>query len=107
MRFRWDSNKSEDNYRRHAFDFDFDFEFAVVIFTGSTEEWPDERRDYGESRIVSVGVAHGTILTVVYTDRVASDGEIERRIISARPSNRKERQRYAKAIDEETDSRSR
>jgi uncharacterized DUF497 family protein len=34
---------------------------------------------------------------VVYTDRAGSDGEIVRRIISARPSNRHERQAFSEA----------
>ena len=38
-------------------------------------------------------------LTIVYTDHVDSTGGIIRRLISARVSHRKERRRYAKALE--------
>ena len=44
-------------------------------------------------RIVALGIADGIPLTVVYTDR-AEGGEIVRRIISARVSDRRERKAY-------------
>jgi uncharacterized DUF497 family protein len=47
-----------------------------------------------------VGRAASAVLTVVYTDRVATDGTIERRIISARVSTRRERQVYQAAYPE-------
>jgi uncharacterized DUF497 family protein len=37
-------------------------------------------------------------LTVVFTDRVRADGELTRRIISARRSNQRERQAYEQRI---------
>ena len=49
----------------------------------------DERRDYGEQRIIAVGEAAGNILVVVYTDR-----NNVRRIISARFASRKEREEW-------------
>ncbi len=56
----------------------------------------DRRRDYKERRMVAIGVADGIHLTVVYTDRRAPDDPY-RRIISARRSNRRERQVYRAA----------
>ena len=49
---------------------------------------------------MALGVADAIPLTVVFTDRIAADGAIVRRIISARLSHRKERRRYAEAIRE-------
>ena len=69
------------------------------MFAGTYVEYDDTRRDYGERRIVALGQADGISLTVVFTDRVADDGGIVRRLISARLSNRKERHRYAKALE--------
>ena len=60
-------------------------------------ERADSRRDYGERRVISLGMAQDIALTVVYTDRAESSGEINRRIISARKSNRREREAYKKA----------
>ena len=76
----------------------FDFEFATLIFEHLALERLDGRRDYGESRILAVGVAQGIHLTVAYTDRDVPDQDIERRIISARRSNRRERKAYSEAI---------
>jgi uncharacterized DUF497 family protein len=63
---------------------------------GLTVERADTRRDYGEPRTVVLGLAQDIPLTVVYTDRVAGS-EVVRRIISARKSNRREREAYTKA----------
>jgi len=93
VRFSWDARKSSRNLRERG----FDFEFATQIFDGATLERVDSRRDYGERRVVALGVAQGIALTVVYTDRADKGGEINRRIISARKSNRRERETHKKA----------
>ena len=93
MRFSWDARKSDRNFRERG----FDFEFATQIFDGSTLERADSRRDYGEHRVIALGKAQDIALTVVYTDRAGAGGEINRRIISARKSDRNERQAYKKA----------
>jgi len=76
----------------------FDFEFAALIFEQVTLERMDDRRAYGERRVVAIGLAQGLHLTVAYTDRSESGGEIERRIISARRSNRRERKAYREGV---------
>jgi hypothetical protein len=93
VRFGWDARKSTRNLRDRG----FDFEFATQVFEGRTVERTDRRRDYGERRVVALGEAQGIPLTVVYTDR-ADGGSVERRIVSARESNRRERTAYAEAI---------
>ena len=93
MRFSWDARKSNRNLRERG----FDFEFATQIFDGATLEQVDSRRDYGERRVIALGNAQDIPLTVVYTDRAEAGGEINRRIISARKSNRRERKAYKKA----------
>lgn len=95
MRFDWDPRKSDRNFADRG----FDFAFATLIFEGPTLERLDTREDYGEARLVAVGLADGIPLTVVYTDRTAADGgAVIRRIISARQSNRRERQAYSEAF---------
>jgi uncharacterized protein len=91
-RFAWDPVKSERNLLERG----FDFEFATQIFDGHTVEREDTRRDYGESRVMAIGRWRDITLTVVYTDR-AGVGGMERRIISARVSTRRERQAYDQA----------
>jgi uncharacterized DUF497 family protein len=82
MQFEWDEAKSEWT-RRHR---GFDFERAARIFTSPVQSILDERRDYGEQRVIAIGEWEGEVFVVVYTDR----GET-RRIISARHASRKER----------------
>jgi uncharacterized protein len=94
MDFEWDEEKSEANLRERG----FDFSFASLIFDGFTLEQEDRRKDYGERRVVAVGIADGIYITLVYTDRVVEGGMAVRRIISARKSNRRERKTYEEAL---------
>ena len=93
MRFGWDPKKSDANLKERG----FDFEFASLIFSSPTVEKEDRRKDYGERRVVAMGLADGIQLTVVYTDR-ERDGLTVRWIISAHRSNRRERAIYKKAL---------
>ena len=93
MRFSWDAPKSRRNLRERG----FDFEFATQIFDATTLELVDSRHDYGERRMIALGKAQDIALTVVYTDRAEAGGEINRRVISARKSSRREREAYQKA----------
>ena len=93
MRFDWDTEKSDRNFTERG----FDFAFATGAFLSPTLERIDTRQDYGEVRRIALGVADGVPLTIVYTDR-AEAGEVVRRIISARVSNRRERQAYRKVF---------
>ncbi len=56
-------------------------------------EWEDTRRDYGEPRIMAIGEIDEEVYIVVYTPRKAV-----RRIISARPASRRERDVYREAF---------
>ena len=96
MRFSWDARKSEANLLQRG----FDYAFASLVFDGPTLERVDGRADYGELRRIAIGLADGLHLTVVYTDRPRA-GEMNRRIISARRSNRRERRAYDEAYHEE------
>lgn len=93
MRVQWDTAKSDANLRERG----FDFEFASLIFDGPTFEVEDRRKDYGERRVVTTGMADGIHLTVVYTDRKEGEGQLLRRIISTHRSNRRERAIYQEA----------
>ena len=94
MSFSWDARKSAANLAARG----FDYAFASLIFDGPTLEKEDRRRDYGERRIVAIGLAQGIALTVVYTDRRRAGQDTERRIISARRSNRHERHAFEAAL---------
>jgi uncharacterized DUF497 family protein len=85
MEFEWDAAKSERNGRERG----LDFATAALIFDGPVQTTLDERRDYGEERMIAIGEVSGQVIVVVYTDR----GQV-RRIISARRANRKERETW-------------
>jgi uncharacterized protein len=92
MKFEWDEAKNSANVAKHGVRFDD----AQRIFDGFTVDAVDDRADYGEERIISVGLLDGiAILTVIHTDR-----NNVCRIISARPANRRERKYYEEAIRE-------
>ena len=93
MRFTWDPAKSDGNLIERG----FDFAFASAVFAEPTLDRVDDRYDYGEVRHVAIGRTAGVLLTIVYTDRQAGDGVIARRIISARVSNRREKEAFQKA----------
>lgn len=94
MTFEWDAAKSTRNWQQRG----FDFAFASLVFEGTYVECDDTRRDYGERRVIALGLADGVPLTVVFTDRVDADGGVVRRLISARVSHKKERRRYAESL---------
>lgn len=96
MKFEWDEDKNQINIAKHG----IGFEKACLIFNGPTLDRVDDRKDYGEKRIISLGIVEDVlVLVVVHTDR---DGVI--RLISARPAKRSERSWYEKAIQKRTDS---
>lgn len=73
-----------------------DFADAIEIFAGRTIDIPDERFDYGETRIISVGHLRGRMVIVVWTP--AGDA---RRIISMRKANDREQTRFGQRLCEE------
>jgi uncharacterized DUF497 family protein len=94
-RFDWDEDKNAATRVSRG----LDFEFATQVFDGPTVERIDDRREYGEVRVVAIGHVDHLLLTVVYTDRV-DVGDVVRRIISARRSNDHEREAYRQIIQE-------
>lgn len=86
MIFDWHDDKSE----RVRIARGFGFETAARIFEGRVVEWQYTRQEYGETRMIAVGQVDGRFYTVVYIDR-----DDARWIITAWPSNRKERAKWA------------
>ena len=85
MRYTWDPAKNAANIRKHG----ISFERAVRIFDGPIFEQIDDRYDYGEIRINAIGIIESIEIFVAFTEE---DGE--RRIISARKADRKEREEF-------------
>ncbi len=85
MKLTWDEVKRRSTLKAH----DLDFADAGEVFSGIHLEFPDNRRDYGETRTTTVGFMRGRMVVLVYTPR----GEA-RHIISMRKANGREIGRY-------------
>lgn len=67
-----------------------DFAAAEAVFAGPSFSFEDERFDYGETRIVTVGLLNARMVMVVWTPRGA-----DRHVFSMRKTNAREQARYA------------
>lgn len=85
MEFEWDETKRAENYRKHG----VDFLEAALIFENDVLEKEDTRREYGEKRMIALGMADGETYTVVYTKR----GDVYR-LITAWKGGQYDREKY-------------
>ncbi len=65
---------------------------AEMLLQGFVVDRIDDRRDYGETRIIAIGQIDGREFVCVYTRRAETY-----RVISLRPAKRKERNVYQQA----------
>ena len=84
--FAWDDDKAASNAEKHGVSFAaarsvFRDPFAIELL--------DDRMDYREERYILFGMAHGSVLVVVYTER-----QNRNRIISARKAEPNEHKFY-------------
>jgi len=88
VRISYDPAKNEQNIRSRGLSFDsaadFDFEGALYAV--------DDRRDYGETRYIAIGVLGDRLHVLCFAE--TEDGI---RVISFRKANAREVKRYAKA----------
>lgn len=85
MKLSWDEAK-----RRHTLEErGLDFAEAELVFAGPTFEFPDDREDYGERRIVCIGFLRGRMMALVYVPKAGG-----RRIVSMRKTNEREQKIY-------------
>ncbi len=90
MRFEWDEEKNQSNYRKHG----VNFETAARVFLDPDLVMLQDREVDGEERWQTIGMIEGfLILLVAHTIRDEDDVEIVR-IISAREVTRHERREY-------------
>lgn len=84
--FEWDDIKAAENARSHGLSFP---QAALAFRDTFAVEWVDQREDYGEQRIILLGMVGGQVVTIVYTERA------ERiRIISAWRATKDEQDLY-------------
>lgn len=84
MRITYDSAKREVTLTERG----LDYEDAKRVFAGPTFEAVDQRRDYGEKRIICFGVLEDRLVVVGYTPRGA-----DRHVFSMRKANDREQAR--------------
>ncbi|MDD2777209.1 MAG: BrnT family toxin [Gallionella sp.] len=86
MQITFDPEKDIKNSEKHGVSLAaasrFEWDNAVT--------WPDQRREYGEQRIVGLGYIGDRLFSVVFVDR-----DENRRIISLRKANKREESIYA------------
>ena len=85
MRLSWDEAKRIRTLAAR----DLDFADAALVFAGPTLEFEDDRKNYGEHRIVCVGFLRGRMVVTIYVQRGAA-----RRIVSMRKANDREQKIY-------------
>jgi len=90
VKFERDDEKNRINIEKHS----VDFNDAIDIFQNIRLTVVDKRRDYGETRKISIGKINNNICIVVYTER-----KDVIRIISARKANQRERRKYYEHIE--------
>ena len=72
-----------------------DFDDAAEVFDNFTLDILDERFDYGEERILTIGRLRGRMVVVVWTRR-----DEARNVISMRKANAREQARFGKRLEE-------
>lgn len=89
MEFEWDEKKREKTISER----DVDILYAAAIFEGEVLTRIDDRADYGEERLISLGMVEGECFVVVHTQR----NNITR-LITAWKGGRHERSYYEAGI---------
>jgi hypothetical protein len=91
MAVTYDPAKREWTLRKRG----LDFADAAEVFAGPTLDDPDDRRDYGELRIITAGHLCGRMVIVCWTPR----GDA-RHVFSMRKANDREKARYRQRFEE-------
>jgi len=85
VKYTWDEAKRKSNLEKHG----LDFADAPKVFSGPLALFEDRRGDYGEQRMIAIGLLGILVVLVVH---VESDDEI--RIISMRKADSDETDLY-------------
>ncbi len=91
MNITYDPNKRDVTLNDRG----IDFADAVEVFAGTTFDFPDDRKDYGETRIITIGHLQGRMVIIVWTPR----GD-NRHIISMRKANEREQTRFGQRLEQ-------
>jgi uncharacterized DUF497 family protein len=89
MKYEWDEATNRKNFAKHG----LSFEDAQHVFSGPCVTFEDDRFDYGEGRLVTLGLLAGRLVVVAHSPR--DEGT---RIISMRKGNRREQKLYQERL---------
>lgn len=88
MRYEWDQAKDALNQRKHGLRLE---DGIPALEDPECETWIDDRFDYNEERIITMGQYGLSVLVVVSVEAISQEDEDEIiRIISVRKATRKE-----------------
>jgi uncharacterized DUF497 family protein len=68
VEFEWDESKRQQVREKHG----IDILYAALIFENHVLTKPDNRADYGEERLISLGIVDDECFVVVHTQRNGS-----------------------------------
>jgi uncharacterized DUF497 family protein len=89
MIYEWDKAKPRSNFAKHG----LAFEDAEQVFAGPCVTFEDDRFDYGEERLITLGLLAGRLVVIAHVPRGRTT-----RIISMRKANRREQKIYQKRL---------
>jgi uncharacterized DUF497 family protein len=85
MKLTWDEAKRQKTLSERQ----LDFNDCAKVFARKSYNFPDERKDYGEARNITVGFLRGRMVIIVWTSHRDT-----RHIISMRKANEREITKY-------------
>jgi uncharacterized DUF497 family protein len=89
LRYEWDKAKNRQNFAKHG----LRFEDAEEVFKGPCVTFEDDRFDYGEERLITLGMLAGRVVLIAH-----SPCDESTRIISMRKGNRREQKIYEERL---------
>ena len=85
MHFSWDETKRKGNIAKHG----LDFADAARVFDSPMVLFEDDRQDYGEQRMIGIGLLESQVVLIVHVE-----SETNIRIISMRKADSNETNLY-------------
>lgn len=86
MEFEWDEAKAASNLKKHGIPFSY---ATAAFYDVARFERPDLDGDFGEERLLTIGLVEDREITVISTFR-----SLKIRLISARKATKNERAEY-------------
>lgn len=90
MQIEFDPSKRDATLKARG----LDMAQAAEVFENTHLTFADIRFEYGEQRLITIGLLHGRMVVIAWTPR----GDA-RRVISMRKANEREQSKYADRLD--------